>query len=67
MRRPREPIWTAAEIARLKAMIDEGKTIPEIARALGRTQEATRGRGYRNGWYAYPSRFFTGRAPGAID
>ena len=65
MRRPREPIWTVDELARLKAMIEGGKTIPEIAQALGRTQEATRVRGYRNGWYAYPSRRFNGPATSA--
>lgn len=59
----RDPVWTADEIAALKRMIDDGKTIPEIARALGRSQEATRVRGHRNGWYAYPSRLFTGRPP----
>jgi len=65
MRRPRAPIWTPDEVATLKAMIDEGKTLPEIASALGRTLEATRVRAYRYRWYAYPSRRFNGRPPTA--
>ena len=63
MSRTRQAVWTAEELVILKAMIDEGKTIPEIARTLGRTQEATRVRAARNGWYAYPSWLFQGGPP----
>lgn len=55
--------WKPNELAELKAMIDAGRTIPEIARLVGRSQEATRARAAQNGWYAYPSRLFKGEPP----
>ncbi|GAC1585992.1 MAG: hypothetical protein NVS3B5_20300 [Sphingomicrobium sp.] len=57
----RQSSWTDDDLAALKAMIDEGRTIPDIARRLDRTQEATRDEAAREGWHAYPSRLFTGR------
>ncbi|GAC1576742.1 MAG: hypothetical protein NVS3B5_08440 [Sphingomicrobium sp.] len=59
----RQSSWTDDQLAELKSMIDAGKTIPEIARTLDRTQEATRGKAARESWYAYPSRLFKGRRP----
>ena len=55
--------WSDDDLAALKEMIDAGMAIPEIARTLGRTQEATSVRARREGWHAYPSRLFTGRLP----
>lgn len=52
--------WEAEELETVKTLIDDGKTIPEIARLVGRSQEATRARAAKNGWYAYPSRLFKG-------
>lgn len=63
MRVQRKLPWSADELADVKAMIAVGKTIPEIARQMGRSQEATRARAAKNGWYAYPSRLFKGEAP----
>ena len=55
--------WSNDDLAALKEMIDAGMAIPEIARTLGRTQEATSVRARREGWHAYPSRHFTGQVP----
>ena len=56
--------WSDDDLAALKEMIDAGIAIPEIARTLGRTQEATSVRARREGWHAYPSRLFIGRPQG---
>lgn len=63
MRVQRKLPWSADELVDVKAMIDGGKTIPEIARQMGRSQKATRALSAKNGWYAYPSRLFKGEAP----
>ena len=47
--------WSDIEIEKLRSLINGGKTIPEIARILDRTQEGVRGRAAREGWYAVPS------------
>ena len=60
---PRHASWSNDDLAALKEMIDAGIAIPDIARTLGRTQEATSVRARREGWHAYPSRLFTGQAP----
>ena len=57
--------WSASELVELKAMIDAGKTIPDIARVIDRTQEATRSKATQHGWYAYPSRLF--KRPPLLD
>jgi len=56
--------WSDADLLQLKSMIDAGHTIPEIAEALGRTQEATRSKAGQHDWFAYPSFLFKGvKAP----
>jgi hypothetical protein len=47
--------WSAAELQKLKSLIDLGRTVPEIARILDRTQEGVRRRAALEGWYASPS------------
>ena len=47
--------WSDAELQKLKSLIDVGRTVPEIARILDRTQEGVRRRAALEGWYASPS------------
>lgn len=42
-------LWTGVEDSRLKAMVAEGKSYRESARALGRSRMACIGRAYRLG------------------
>ena len=50
--------WSEAELEMLKSLIDAGRTVPEIARILDRTQEGVRRRAAVEGWYASPSLFY---------
>ena len=43
-------IWTEAEIAALRALIDEGHRLPEIAAALGRSPKAVKVKAGKLGW-----------------
>jgi hypothetical protein len=45
MKRP----WTMADVERLRALAEKGKTIIEIADAMGRSWESTRGVLLRHG------------------
>jgi hypothetical protein len=47
--------WSDTELQELKSLIDAGRTVPEIARVLDRTQEGVRRRAAMEGWYASPS------------
>jgi len=55
MNSPRGNRWGEADLHKLKSLIDEGRTVPEIARILDRTQEGVRRRAAVEGWYASPS------------
>lgn len=44
--------WGPVELDKLHSLIDAGRSIPEIARILDRTQEGVRGRAAREGWFA---------------
>jgi len=55
MNSPRGNRWGEADLHKLKSLIDEGRTVPEIARMLDRTQEGVRRRAAVEGWYASPS------------
>ena len=50
--------WSPTELEKLKSLIDSGRTVPEIARVLDRTQEGVRRRATLEGWYASPSLLF---------
>jgi hypothetical protein len=50
--------WSEEELEKLKSLIDVGRTVPEIARLLDRTQEGVRRRAAVEGWYASPSLFY---------
>jgi len=39
--------WAADQVAELTGLLAEGKTIPEIAEAMGRSQEAVRGKAWK--------------------
>lgn len=43
--------WTESDLRRLKRLIDEGRTIPEIARELSRSLDAVRLRITKESWY----------------
>ena len=51
--------WSDAELQKLCSLIDSGKTVPEIARILDRTQEGVRRRAAMEGWYASPSLLYS--------
>ena len=41
--------WTAEDQARVAAELKAGRTIPEIAKAMGRSQEAVRSKAWKAG------------------
>ena len=51
--------WSEVELQRLKWLIEGGRTVPEIAKVLGRTQEGVRRRAALEGWYASPSLLYS--------
>lgn len=51
--------WSEAELQKLCSLIDSGRTVPEIARILDRTQEGVRRRAAIEGWYASPSLLYS--------
>lgn len=51
--------WSEVELQKLCSLIDGGKTVPEIARILDRTQEGVRRRAAMEGWYASPSLLYS--------
>lgn len=43
-------IWTQAELAQLRQMIDSGKKLPQIAKALRRSEKAVKVKAQKLGW-----------------
>ena len=41
--------WSAKDLAIMTAQIKAGRTIPEVAKAMGRSQEAVRNRAWKAG------------------
>jgi hypothetical protein len=41
--------WTEEQFEALAAMLDDGKTVPEIAKVMGRSQEAVRAKAWVRG------------------
>ena len=58
MNAKRGQFWGEAELLELKALIDGGRTVPEIAKILNRTREGVSRRAALEGWYAFPSRLY---------
>lgn len=55
--------WSADDLLKLKHMIDAGALIPDIARAMGRTQEAIRGQAVKHRWFVTQAGRKGGRKP----
>ena len=42
-------LWSDADLELLKVSLQEGRTIPDIAKMMGRSQEAVRGKAWKGG------------------